>query len=155
MTRFLQTGNGGLINADIIDTIADEKNQHGVWRAVATLRDGSRAALTGPVSRVAQGLLPVVAAEPGYSQLAYFTSEDGSFVNRQPIVAWRIEDDCAIPVTCETDSDAHNCVGAATLMPDGRVVWPYVQTFKDEAAWRKEMDAQAKARKAQKPQAVK
>jgi hypothetical protein len=36
---------------------------------------------------------------------------------------------------------------SGVLLPDGRVVQPFMQTFPDEDAWRGEMDRQVKAQR--------
>lgn len=59
------------------------------------------------------------------------------------MVAWRIDKDFAIPVAPDEDSTEGNCIGSGVLLPDGRVVNPFMQTFADEAAWAAAMAEQA------------
>jgi hypothetical protein len=151
MTKFLRTANGGLINADRIASIRSEKNRHGVWRAVATVPDHDNVPLSGDLNTIERMLRPVVPAEPGYTLLRYYADFDengDAEVERYPIVAWRIEEDCATLVTpVDDDGGASNFIGDGVLMPDGRVIWPYQTTFASEAEWRAAMERIAPAKK--------
>ena len=97
------------------------------------------------VDEIERMLLPVVAAAPGYMRLRYWEDGAAVWVERMPVVAWRIDSDRALPVTPEQDEDA--VLVSGVLLPDGRVVMPGLQTFADEGAWRAAMDEQAKAHK--------
>ena len=78
-------------------------------------------------------MAPVIPALPGYTVLTAHDAEEGElFVTRSPVVAWRILDDLAVPVTPDTE------VGqVAVLFPDGQVVIPGMVSFKNEEAWLK------------------
>ena len=153
MTRFLRTADGGLLNAARLDRIDPEKTTgkagNVIWQARATLEDGGCVTLSLDKAVIETALLPVVGAGPGYVRLRYWDGEgeDGDgLVDRMPIVAWRIAEDVALPVTPDEDRD--DALRSGVLLPDGRVVQPFMQTFPDEAAWRGEMDRQVKAQRA-------
>jgi hypothetical protein len=154
MARFLRTSRG-LINADRIEQITGAAGDPTRGRTRATLSDGEILLLDDRFDEIEKALLPVVAAAPGYKALFYYATgcdDDEPWVKRVPVVAWRIDKDVALPVTPDNDSIASNCTGWAVLMPDGRVVEPYMQTFPDEEAWRAEMAKDAEAqRKPRKP----
>ena len=63
-------------------------------------------------------------------------------------MAWRIDDDRAIPVT--PDDNGGNDVEGAILAPDGSVTMPYDRTFETEVEWRDEMLARRREEKQRK-----
>jgi hypothetical protein len=148
MTRFLRTADGGLVNADRVERIDDGARKGLQWQARATLKEGGYATLSMDKAEIENALLPVVTALPGYVRLCYYADggdDGGPWVDRMPIVAWRIAEDIALPVTPDEDKD--DTLRSGVLLPDGRVVQPFMQTFPDEDAWRGEMDRQAKAQR--------
>jgi hypothetical protein len=157
MTRFLRTDDGELINPDRIERIGEvTKPIRGLERSRATLSDGISVTLTCEIDAIERALLPVVVAAPGYVHLRYYDdAEEGEpdiqeTVVRMPIVAWRIAADRALPVLVTELMESSACFGEAVLQPDGQVVAPYEGRWLDEAEWRAEMKAVAKAtRKAQ------
>jgi hypothetical protein len=92
----------------------------------ATLRDGTSLTLIDDLDEIEKALLPVVAAQPGYTLLTYYVewAEDGGRgIDRMPVVAWRIDGVTALPVTPDSEEEkSSNCIGSGVLMPDGRVV---------------------------------
>jgi hypothetical protein len=69
-----------------------------------------------------------------------------AWVSRIPVTAWRIDKDVALPVTPDLDMNPNsNCIGWAVLLPDGRVIQPYVGRFTDEEARRMEMAKDAES----------
>ena len=158
MARFVRT-NRGLINADRIEQIVGTSGDPTRGRTRATLSDGETLLLDDSFDAIERALLPVVAATPGYTVLSYYATggdDDGPWVERRPVTAWRIDKDVTLPVTPDTDDEhAFNCVGSGVLMPDGRVVQPYVGRFVDEENWRaamaEEAEAQRKLRELRKP----
>jgi hypothetical protein len=89
MTRFLRTDDGELINADRIERIV---------RSRATLIDGTGVTLASDTDEIELALLPFVAAAPGYMHLRHYDDGGGPWIERLPIVAWRIDADIARPV---------------------------------------------------------
>lgn len=69
-----------------------------------------------------------------------------------PIVAWRIADDRALPVLAKELTESSACFGEAVLQPDGQVVVPYEGRWPDEAEWRAEIKAVAKATRKAEPE---
>jgi hypothetical protein len=82
------------------------------------------------------------AASPGFTLLRFFgpvgvrgpdgrrlpdAGEGDPYVEKMPIVAWRIDESHAVPVTPDDDDD--NLVGSGVLLPDGKVVVPFDATF--------------------------
>lgn len=66
------------------------------------------------------------------------------YVDQMPIVAWRIDETRALPVTPDDDDDRiSNLIGSGMLMPDGQVVMPFDATFDNEEAWRAELNQRA------------
>jgi hypothetical protein len=153
MTRFLKTDDGGLINADRIERIREREpvgGPRGLGRSSATLSDGISVTLAYDVDTTRACALPVVAAAPGYVRLRYYDWPAGCGdpeVVRLPVVAWRIAEDCAIPVTLDAAAPGSLCIGEAVLQPDGQVVMPYDGRFSDETEWREEMEMEAKDRR--------
>jgi hypothetical protein len=160
VARFLSLGFGDvLINADRIDKIERDEGR----RSRAILNDGGSVMVQDAIDVVERSLLPVVAASPGYTLLRFFgglgtrgpngeclphAGEDNPYVERLPIVAWRIDDSHARPVTPHDDDDAiSNLIGSGVLLPDGQVAVPFTGTFENEAAWQAEMSLWASWRK--------
>lgn len=81
MVRFLRTVDGGLINADMVYQIDEERREKGltrVWRALLLDRRGfsdgcGHVRLADDIDGITKSLMPVVAASPGYMLLRYFT----------------------------------------------------------------------------------
>ena len=155
MARFLSLGFGaGLINPDRIDRVEPVDRDQGL-RSIATLSDGSRGVISGDVYAIEKLMLPVVAAAPGFTLLRFFgpvgvrgpngerlphAGEGDAYVERMPIVAWRIDETHAVPVTSDDDDGRiSNLIGSGVLLPDGQVVVPFDATFDNEEAWRTEM----------------
>ena len=151
MTRFLKTTDGKLVNADRIVRIEEGGRDGSQWRSRATLDDGTGATLIGEISVIEQALLPVVAAAPGDVHLRYFDdAEEGEHDIREtdvrmPVVAWRIAENVALPVLAKELMESSDCFGEGVLQPDGQVVASYEGRWSDEAEWRAEMKAVAKA----------
>jgi hypothetical protein len=77
----------------------------------------------------------VVSSSPGYAVLVFWPDEGtGEFVSKDPVVAWRIERDVAIPITPD-QSDTERRYAIRYPDPDGRVVVPFDRGFESEAAW--------------------
>jgi hypothetical protein len=118
-------------------------------RSRATLDDGVSVTLTCDIDFIEPALLPVVVAVPGYVHLRYYDdAEEGEHdiretVERMPIVAWRIADDIVFPVTPDEDEASSNLIGEGVLLPDGRVVQPFMELFDNEETWRAQMERQA------------
>lgn len=84
--------------------------------------------------RVMYAFMPVVPATPGFFKLTLTDDgQDGYGTFKQPIVAWRIDDDNAIPVVLESEIDKSEY--GYILCPDGQVMWPYVEYFNSEKDW--------------------
>ena len=152
MTRFLRTADGGLVNADRIERLDPEKTTgrvgNVIWRSRAAFVASCDVTLAKDIGEISTALLPVVAAAPGYVRLRYFEAggdDGGPWVDRMPVVAWRIAEDVALPVTPDEDRD--DALRSGVLLPDGRVVQPFMQTFPDEGAWREEMARQVKGQR--------
>ena len=144
MTRFLRTMDGDLINTDRIERIEEAEPQ---LRAIFV--DGSILPLVGDIDVIERVLLPVIAAAPGYVRLCHYDFDDGQapFVERIPVVAWRIGDRRAFPVTVDNDNDDLSGVDTSVLLPDGRVVSASGDIFADEAAWMAAMEKEVKRRR--------
>ena len=85
-----------LVNVDTIGRIfiGGEKT----W--VVALQGGDSFEIDGDIDKIRKSLLPVVAAAPGHFVIRCAEDKDGKpWTYRSQIVAWRIDDDRAIPVT--------------------------------------------------------
>jgi hypothetical protein len=146
--RFLRTTRGGLVNADQIERIDEEREKYGLRHSLAILKEGGSVELTETLQDIEDGFRPVVAAAPGYVRIRYCEewNEDGSAgVERLPIVAWRIDGGVAFPIT--PDDNEIDGLNAAVLMPDGQVVQSFMARFDNEAAWLAEMEREAVKRR--------
>jgi hypothetical protein len=152
VTKFLRTADGGLINADRITRIEDEAGATKARRrSRAIFSDGKAVTLADDINEIENTLLPVVAAAPGHTLLRYYTEwtvDGGPGIERLAIVAWRVAENCALPVTPDVDEKSSNCIGEGVLQPDGQVVRSYDATFADEVAWRAEMETRAESLRA-------
>jgi len=155
MTSFLPTAGGGLINANQITRMFDRDVNKGVrdkphWRAIAVVA-GKEVEMMYSTSEILASTQPVVAAQPGYSVVAYYTdyAENGQpGVSRYLVVAWRIDGECVTPVTLDDKFVAANCVGWGVLTPDGQVILPLAETYASEAEWLAAMEQRAAKPKA-------
>ena len=138
MTRFLRTDDGGLINADRIERIREADPDSELGRLCATLSDGSSVMLANGADDLERLLAPVVAAAPGYVRLRYNRNAEEfgvpAQVERMPVVAWQITEDAAYPIVPGNEIGRPYFIGEAVLLPDGRVVEVFEQTFDDENA---------------------
>jgi hypothetical protein len=159
MTRFFSRGYGDLINADRIESITPVKKNES-WGSRAILKDGKDVTLQGDLDEIRRLLLPVVAASPGFTLLRFFgpvgvrepdgqrlpdAGEGDPYIEKMPIVAWRIDESHAVPVTPNDSDDDRisNLIGAGVLLPDGQVVMPFDARFDNEEAWLAEMTQRA------------
>lgn len=131
MPRFLRTDDDNvLVNADRIDRIVQSR---------ATLSDGTSVMLANGDDDLERLLAPVVAAAPGYVRLRYHSGmlELGvpAQVERMPVVAWQITEDAAYPIVPGNEIGRPYFIREAVLLPDGRVVEVFEETFDDEKAW--------------------
>jgi hypothetical protein len=125
MTRFLRTEGGGQVNADRIDRID---------RGRAILADGTSVKLVDDDVDLEDILAPVVASAPGYVRLRAWPEEGLPLLTeRLPIVAWRLTRFMTWPVVPADNADDGQ---HAVLLPDGRVIVPFGDTFDNEEAWR-------------------
>jgi len=93
-----------------------------------------------------------VAALPGWEALFFHCAEDApalnGWVQREPVVAWRISGSHALAVTVDPDN-----VPLTLLRPNGTVTNPYDQDWDDLDAWlehvRKTHDAERKPKAAE------
>ena len=74
----------------------------------------------------------IVAAQPGYFIIG-LTKDDPPKMWRTPVVAWKIGDDLARPVTMETVAAED-----AVLCPDGQIILPGNERYSSEADWFRE-----------------
>jgi hypothetical protein len=80
---------------------------------------------------------PVVKADPGYFRLTFWGQDDGrGWVDRQPVVAWRIMPQGAAPVTPIDEEPNPEPPNRAILYPDGKVLIPFDCQFRSEGEWR-------------------
>ncbi len=155
---FLRTFDGGMINAAVIERIEEDPRAKAIPRAMAILTNGRSVKLSDGVEAVEDAFLPVVAATPGYMRLRYHDNryhegddEGGPLIERMPIVAWRISDLGAHPITPGDDLlVASNAVGSdGVLTPDGLVIMGHGDGWcQDEAAWREAKAEEAEAERA-------
>jgi hypothetical protein len=87
-------------------------------------------------------LAPVVPAAPGFERICYWHDKGDhgpvpadvlANIDRDPIVAWRIERPDPTPISLELNESTG--VGKAILRPDGQVVDPGGQSWRDLNAW--------------------
>jgi len=80
----------------------------------------------------------IIPALPGFEAVQYYHNNGGAdaCIDRQPVVAWRIDPaegsewaEAITPDLLNRDIETY------IKYPDGRIVWPAVQTWDDEAAW--------------------
>jgi hypothetical protein len=136
MTRFLKTADHDFINADRIERLE---------RGGATLTDGTFVELSAKQD-IDRLLAPVVAATPGFIRLRYYADGGGdgtAWVERLPIVAWRVCRLETYPVVPGDTLDGSGCDGEALLLPDGQVLEPFVGRAASEKEWLAEMEKQA------------
>ena len=99
MAKFLEADNGDLINADAIQWIRRDDEE----RPIAHFNDGRKPVmLMSGWSDVEMALMPIVAAAPGSMHLR--VHRGAAKVFRTPIVAWRIDDGVARPITLVDDN---------------------------------------------------
>ena len=134
MTHFLNLDWQTLINADTIERIRDAPRKGAHVQAV--LRNGEAREISGDFEKIRRSLLPVVAAQPGYFVVSCGEDEGKPWTSRHQVVAWRIDDDRAIPVSPREDE--LGCCDTV-LAPDGSVTVPYEAVFDTEAEWVAEM----------------
>ncbi len=119
---------------------------------VVALQGGDSLEIDGDIDKIRKSLLPVVAAAPGHFVIRCAEDKDGKpWTYRSQIVAWRIDDDRAIPVTPLDHDDDSN---GAILSPDGSVAMPYDRTFETEAEWFAEMLVRSREEKQRKLKVV-
>ena len=148
MTQFLNVDFKTLVNVDTIERVFVVGKK--TWVA---LRGEDRLEVDGDIDKIRKSLLPVVAATPGHFVVRCGEDDDGApWTHRSPVVAGRIDDDRAIPVTPD-DNDGNDADGA-TLAPDGSVTMPYDRTFETEAEWRDEMLVRSREEKQRKLKVV-
>jgi hypothetical protein len=160
MTTFLKTRSGELINAAFVRRITEHELTVTAYMADSKPMFEFEGSLDQNRLEVVQrALMPVVPAAPGYLLLEYSGPSPfgDSYVTRTPIVAWRCDGEMALPVTpddqleCNFGRDTSCPYTKAVLCPDGRVVWPRIGVFADEATWllRVESDCGAEHRRAE------
>ena len=77
----------------------------------------------------------IIKASPGYEFLDAYEGHDGGFrFSRTPIVAWRVDGLCALPVTI---SGVEHCadIEQVVLCPDGKVEHILAESFDSLEAW--------------------
>jgi hypothetical protein len=99
-----------LVNVETICTIHATND---VRHSSAVTKDDLTVELLDNIYEINHGLCPVIATAPGYTLLVYNGGEnnfdDGTdWVTREPIVAWRIINDQAAPITPEDYSGLEN-----------------------------------------------
>ena len=134
MTHFINLDWQTLINADTIERIGDAPRKGAHVQAV--LRNGEVREISGDLDKIRKSLLPVVPAAPGYFVVNGGEDEGKPWISRHQVVAWRIDDDRAIPVTPREDE--FGCCDMV-LAPDGSVTVPYDTVFVTETEWAAEM----------------
>jgi hypothetical protein len=140
--RFIKTREGTLLNVNQVISISDRSKKDFTYAiAVCHGEFQSDVELAHNMSEIEYLLLPVVAAQPGFTELRFFANEEGSpWVERLPIVAWRVDEEMALPVTPDNDaSDDLSYVGNGILLPDGTVLQPFIQKFPNEDEWTEAM----------------
>jgi hypothetical protein len=116
-------------------------------KPVAVFREGDvSATLTGDIDEVERALAPIVAAAPGYVRLHYYIEgDDGSLIERTPVVTWRITGNGSVPVSPGEDvpwfSDA-----VGMQLPDGRIDASVSAPHDDEKSWLRTVAFLAKAK---------
>jgi hypothetical protein len=152
MARFLRTSDGRLINTADIEEIRDEKDDKGLWRTRAYLRQGSSAVIEEDVDRLERALLPVVPAAPGFALIQYLRGDgsDEETILREPVVAWRVHGGSTMPVEPVglgwTDTDGMSSV----VFPDGSVYRIEDSWFANEQQWLEAQRREWQERKARK-----
>jgi hypothetical protein len=133
--KFLRAANDTLINAERIERIYQRGPDYVVAEVIGAKRVEEIYA-PKDLHELAIALLPVVPAAPGFWRIACLfddNSADEPGVWREPIVAWRIGDDRAEPVTPEPTCPEENY---AILYPDGQVSESENRNWASEAEWR-------------------
>lgn len=119
---FIETCGDVLLPVGRIATIGPEHagREGGRYRTITTV-DGSQFEI-GAASPCLKNLLgTVVKGDPGYELLACSPPIDEEFeFSRQPIIAWRIGNDCAPEPITPGDMVSGDCV-TAVLCPNGTV----------------------------------
>jgi hypothetical protein len=138
MPRFLRTEDGVLINVDQIKQIEAD----GEWRCKATLNDGGGVWFADGIDFVEARLAPVVAATPGHTVQDYGEDDYGNpVVTLLPVVAWRLADGLALPVT---PADAETFDPRVRGGPDDHL---YKRTLPDQSGWWKAIAKSARDRR--------
>lgn len=124
----ISTLDGYINSADIV------RVTQGRDYAVIRTRDGETWRAYAEADNIAMLSAAVIPALPGYTVLTAHGDEAGGlFVTRSPVVAWRIDEHMAVPVTPDDE-----CGQIAILCPDGHVIVQHETTFKTEEAWLEE-----------------
>ena len=85
-----------MVNVDTVERVFIGGKK--TW--VVALQGGDSLEIDGDIDKIRRSLLPVVAATPGHFVVRCGEDDDGKpWTYRSQIVAWRIDDDRAIPVT--------------------------------------------------------
>ena len=109
MTQFLNVDFKTPVDADTVERVFLVGKK--TWVA---LRGEDRLEIDGDIDKIRRSLLPIVAATPGHFIVRCGEDPDGKlWIYRSQIVAWRIDDDRAIPVTPD-DNDGNDVEGANT-----------------------------------------
>ena len=121
---------GRWVRVDDIVELYAVKSEHGCR---ATMREGPPVEFYDTCPEIANALLPVVAAQPGFEALTFCgmgTEEDPYFVSRAPIIGWRCHATCVDPIALDEEGD----VGVVKC-PDGQVMELACAVYPNEEAW--------------------
>ena|ERR1700693_5651257 len=138
---FVQSGGRRYINTAAVKEVSRIKKDE--WSTQLTWLDGTIEEVDGRPERFYSASRPVIRAEPNFATIhfSFFFDDDEdpktydikAGLYREPIIAWRIEDDgYPTPITpsgaCNFD-DSHGLTGV--MWPDGRVEIPFDRTCRD------------------------
>jgi hypothetical protein len=118
-----------------------------LWSPARTARPASIA--RGPDRAATPLASSVVPATHGYFVLNYHGDkpDGGALVTNTPIVAWRVEGDCAMPITPDPFGDDGLDYNQAVQTPNNSVIVPCGDHFENEQEWIEDVRAQMKDRK--------
>jgi hypothetical protein len=135
---FIETEDGVMVNAAEVTELRHTRD----WKAVVVkMRGGETRRLDDGLTMedVVRSTQQVIKADAGYFKLTFYSAENEEgehFIDRQPIVAWRVTPFGLEPLTPDDDGETYRADRVCgVLYPDGRVNVASDRSYGTEAAW--------------------